>query len=105
MKTKQIHIKGMHCRSCEILIEDELKKVPGVKRVNVSHQTGIANVECECELDAGAVTKAIESAGYGIGQDGRIQFFSRNHRDYIDLGIAFFIATTLFLVAKAVGII
>ena len=78
----------MHCRSCEILIEDELKKVPGVKKVNVNHQTGIADVECECELDAAAVTKAVESAGYGIGQDGRIHFFSRNHRDYIDLGIA-----------------
>lgn len=104
MKTQQIHIKGMHCRSCEILIEDELKKVPGVKRVNVSHQTGIADVECECELDGAAVAKAVESAGYGIGQDGKIHFFSRNHRDYIDLGIAFFIATALFLVAKTLGI-
>ncbi len=104
MKTQQIHIKGMHCRSCEILIEDELKKVPGVKRVNVSHQTGVADVECECELDGVAVAKAVESAGYGIGQDGKIHFFSRNHRDYIDLGIAFFIATALFLVAKTLGI-
>lgn len=104
MKTQQIHIKGMHCRSCEISIEDELKKVPGVKRVNVNHQTGIADVDCECELDAQVITKAVESAGYGIGQDGKIHFFSRNHRDYIDLGIAFFIATALFLVAKTLGI-
>lgn len=104
MKKQQIHIKGMHCRSCEILIEDELKKVPGVKQVSVSHQTGIADVECECELDGETVTKAVESAGYGIGQDGKIHFFSRNHRDYIDLGIAFFITTALFLMAKALGI-
>lgn len=104
MKTQQIHIKGMHCRSCEILIEDKLKKVPGVKKVSVSHQTGIVDVECECELDGTAVAKAVESAGYGIGQDGKIHFFSRNHRDYIDLGIAFFIATALFLVAKTLGI-
>ena len=104
MSKQKIYIKGMHCRSCEILIEDELKKVPGVKRVSVSHQTGIADVDCECELDAQAVTKAVESAGYGIGNDGKIHFFSRNHRDYIDLGIAFFIATALFLVAKTLGI-
>ncbi len=104
MKTQQIHIKGMHCRSCEILIEEELLKVKGVKKVSVSHQTGVADVVCECELDGAAVAKAIESAGYGIGQDGKIHFFSRNHRDYIDLGIAFFIATVLFLVAKTLGV-
>ena len=94
----------MHCRSCEILIEDELTKVPGVKKVSVSHQTGVADIYCECELDSKAVAKAIESAGYGIGQDGKIHFFSRNHKDYIDLGIAFFIATALFLLAKTLGI-
>jgi len=75
MKNQKIHIKGMHCRSCEILIEDELKKVPGVKKVSVNHRTGIANIDCECELDEGAVAKAVESAGYGIGQDGKIHFF------------------------------
>lgn len=104
MNTQKIHIKGMHCRSCEILIEDELKKVHGVKGVLVNHQTGIADVECECELDEQAVVSAVESAGYSIGQDGKVHFFSRNHRDYIDLGIAFFIATTIFLVAKTLGI-
>ena len=104
MKTREIHIKGMHCRSCEILIEDELKKVPGVKRVSVNHQTGIASIGCDCELDAQAVRMAIKNAGYGIGMDGKIHFFSRNHKDYIDLGIAFFIATVLFLVAKSFGI-
>ncbi len=104
MSKQQIHIQGMHCRSCEMLIEDELKKVPGVKRVSVSHKTGIAVVDCDCKLDAQAVTKAVESAGYGIGRDGKIHFFSRNHRDYIDLGVAFFIAMALFLVAKTLGI-
>lgn len=104
MKIKKVQIKGMHCRSCEILIEDELKKVSGVKRVDVSHQTGVANVHCDCELDEQAVAKAVERAGYSIGSDGKLHFFSKNHRDYIDLGIAFFIATALFLVARALGI-
>src|SRR3989344_5800486 len=94
----------MHCKSCELLIEDELLKVPGIKKVSVSHQTGIADVDCECELDSVAVTKAVESAGYGIGQDGKIHFFSRKRRDYIDLGIAFFVATALFLIARSLGI-
>lgn len=104
MKNQKIHIKGMHCRSCEILIEDELKKVQGVKHVSVNHQTGIAQIACECELDEQAVTTAVESAGYSIGHDGKIHLFSRNHKDYIDLGIAFFITTALFLVARSLGV-
>ncbi len=94
----------MHCRSCEILIEDELKKVRGVQSVYVNHKTGIADVNCECELDNNEVQTAIEKAGYTIGEDGKIHFFSRNHRDWIDIGIAFFITTALFLVAKTLGI-
>lgn len=94
----------MHCRSCEILIEDELKKVKGVKQVSVNHQTGIADISCDCELNEHEISCAIENAGYTIGKDGKIHVFSRNHRDYIDLGIAFFIATALFLVAKTLGI-
>ncbi|MBI5614549.1 sulfite exporter TauE/SafE family protein [Candidatus Gottesmanbacteria bacterium] len=104
MNTQKVYIKGMHCRSCEILIEDELKKIHGVNSVSVNHQTGVADVDCECELDDQEVASAVESAGYSIGQDGKVHFFSRNQRDYIDLGIAFFIATTIFLIAKTLGI-
>lgn len=94
----------MHCRSCELLIEDELKKVPGVTTVSVNHQTGIADVDCECELDQQAVSQAVEKAGYSIGDDGKIHFFSRNKRDYLDVSIAFFITIALFLIAKTLGI-
>ena len=70
----------------------------------MNHKTGIADVNCECELDNNEVQTAIEKAGYTIGEDGKIHFFSRNHRDWIDIGIAFFITTALFLVAKTLGI-
>ncbi|MBU1999361.1 MAG: heavy-metal-associated domain-containing protein, partial [Candidatus Omnitrophica bacterium] len=30
MKKINLHISGMHCVSCEILLERELKKIPGV---------------------------------------------------------------------------
>jgi copper chaperone CopZ len=104
MNKQKVHIKGMHCRSCELLIEDELKKVPGVTTVSVNHQTGIADVDCECELDQQAVAKAVENAGYSLGDDGKIHFFSKNKRDYLDVSIAFFIAIALFLLAKTLGI-
>lgn len=104
MKTKQISIKGMHCRSCEILIEEELKKVAGVKEVDVSYKTGVASLHCDCEPDEKGLAKAVELAGYSFGAMEKLPLFSKNQRDYLDLGIAFFIATFLFLIAKKLGI-
>ena len=39
-----IPIRGMHCKSCEILIEENLKQVKGVKRAEVSHISGRAKI-------------------------------------------------------------
>lgn len=104
MKSQQVHIKGMHCRSCEILIEDELKKIKGVKNVSVNHKSGIADIECECKLDQNDVSCAIQNAGYAVGKDGKLPIVSKNRKDYIDLGIAFFITVALYFVAKTLGI-
>ena len=35
---KIIHITGMHCISCEILLEKELKKIAGVELIMLSHK-------------------------------------------------------------------
>ncbi len=104
MNHAQIHIKGMHCRSCEILIEDELKKIPGVKHVDISHRTGVAHVHCDCDLDHKAILAAVKKAGYVLGADEKPKVFSQFRQDYLDLGLAVFIVTVLFFVAKALGI-
>lgn len=94
----------MHCRSCEMLIEDELRKVKGVTGVYVNHKTGVADVDCECELDPSEVSCAVKNAGYAVGEDGKLPFVSKNRQDYIDVGIAFFITIALYFVAKTLGI-
>ncbi len=40
MKTTNIYVKGMHCRSCELRIEDALAAIPGIQKVLVNHVTG-----------------------------------------------------------------
>ena len=103
MKKDTISIKGMHCRSCELLVEDELSKIQSIKKVVVDQSKGIAEVEYEGELDQGAVEKAITCAGYCLGRDDKT-LFSKNPRDYRDLAIALFLALDIFLVAKALGL-
>ena len=104
MANEKIHIQGMHCRSCEILIEEELKKVKGVKDVSVSHKDGIADISFEDTLNKFDVQSAVENAGYCIGENAKLPFISKNKKDYLELGLAFFLATTLFLIAKSLGL-
>lgn len=104
MSNKKVHITGMHCRSCEILIEEELRKIKGVTDVSVSHKDGIADISFKDKLNSYDVKNAIESAGYCIGENAKLPYFSKNKRDYIELGVAFFIVTVLYLIAKKFGI-
>ena len=45
MEKTTLKIEGMHCRSCEMLIQDVLEDLDGVDNVVVSHTDGTATVE------------------------------------------------------------
>ena len=105
MKSTIIDIKGMHCKSCELLVEGEItEKVRGVKKVNVDHARGFAEVEYEGELDMQAIEKAVSCAGYCLGREDK-PLLSKNLKDYRDLGIAAFLVVDLFLVARGLGLL
>lgn len=87
MEKTSVSIKGMHCSSCELLVEDELLTVPGIKSAKVNYREGMAEVCYAGRLDHRGVSRAIERAGYTIGKDQK-PFFSRNIEDYKTFGIA-----------------
>lgn len=99
MNKQTLHIQGMHCRSCEILIEEKLKEIPEISKANVNHRNGTAEISYGSQKpNAREVEHAIREAGYVLGINNRRQpFFSRNMNDYRDLGIA-----TLFLCGIAI---
>lgn len=94
MEKTNILIKGMHCSSCEILVEDELLVIPGVKSAKVNFREGCAEVCHDGKLDHAGVSKAIGKAGYSIGKDIK-PFFSKNVEDYKIFGIA---ACSVFII-------
>jgi Cu+-exporting ATPase len=64
MKKIILQIAGMHCASCEKIIEMELKEVVGVETVKVDHKTGEAVIEARPETDKNAILEAVKRAGY-----------------------------------------
>lgn len=100
-----IPIKGMHCKSCELLIEENLKQVPGVKKVESGYVSGRAKIWYEnARPSLNAISKAVENAGYTVEQEDTKHWFSRNPRDYYYLINAGAILLVLFIAAQMFGV-
>uniref|UniRef100_A0A7C4M2D2 HMA domain-containing protein n=1 Tax=candidate division CPR3 bacterium TaxID=2268181 RepID=A0A7C4M2D2_UNCC3 len=104
MGKKEIPIRGMHCRSCELLIEGAIKKLSGVDSVHVNSKKGFAMVYFEKSISDEDIKKAVESAGYEVGESEKKDWVSRDSRKYRDLGIAFLVLIMLYLTIKFIGI-
>lgn len=67
LKKYTFKVKGMHCKSCTMLIEEDLSAVPGIKNVRANLESNL--VELETDKDAGPERLAKELTGY-VSQNG-----------------------------------
>ena len=99
-----IPIKGMHCRSCEILVGEKLEELKNVKKVQVSFKDKTAEVYSNTPLDMDLACEAIRQAGYEVGNDSAEHWVSRNLSDYTDLALAFILLVILFVLGSGFGL-
>lgn len=105
MNKTAIPIKGMHCRSCELLIEDELKTVAGVKKVQVSQKKECAIVYYEGQNpNDEQMHRAVERAGYQVGIGEAKPLFSKNINDYIDVFVSVIALFLLYITVDIFGL-
>lgn len=105
MNKKIIPIKGMHCRSCEILIEDELSKIHGVKKVEVNQKKGEAIICSADYIDKTKIEKAVMNAGYSIGYENKKLWFSKNINDYIEVVVCGIGLMFIYFVVDELGVL
>src|SRR5688572_8976852 len=66
-KKIELAISGMTCTSCEIHIEGEVKRLPGVSFVRASYEKGSAVVEFdESKIDKEKIVATINATGYTV---------------------------------------
>ena len=63
---KTIRVSGMHCKSCEILLEDSISEIKGAKVLSADHKSGTIKVELEKESLTADVKRAVEKEGYKV---------------------------------------
>lgn len=105
MNKTVLNINGMHCKSCELLVEGEIKKIKGVHKVDVNYKNGLAEIEHEENLNKEVFTNSVKRAGYKIQEEENdTPLLIRNSHAYKDLGIAFLIFLILALLLEQFGV-
>lgn len=64
MKEIKLKISGMHCSSCEKIIEMDLSDLEGVQESKISSSTGEGLVKVDDSVSAENVINVIEKSGY-----------------------------------------
>jgi copper ion binding protein len=66
MKTR-FNVKGMHCRSCEMLIQESVSEIDGVESIEADHRKGYVEVKYdEKKATEKMIKDAIKKEGYVI---------------------------------------
>lgn len=101
-----VPISGMHCKSCEILVGQNLRKISGVTKVEASAGKGRAVVEyCGEKPSEEVLKKAVQEAGYEIGSDKKLSWISTDWSDYKDLLVAGVIIYFIYLLVGWSGLL
>lgn len=59
-----LSIEGMHCESCEIIIGEELKEIPGVIDATIHHKAKHGIITVDRDVEHSAILAAVQRAGY-----------------------------------------
>lgn len=67
---KNIFVKGMHCSSCELLIEKTIRDYPGVKKVSASLDKGEVQIWSDKDdIDIYSLNHEFKQAGYEFSKE------------------------------------
>jgi uncharacterized protein len=93
-----LHIAGMHCASCELLLERKLKAVPGVKAIDANYRTGIVRVISAGRLPAkDLLASAVHDAGYSLADEDAptVTSVAPDRRKWMEIGASLVVILAL----------
>lgn len=110
LKKFELKIHGMHCASCEIIIERKLKKVAGIEKIDINHANGKARLLCSQEPDIRALNELVKSDGYHISlwneRNNNISSFNSHQNtiiDYFQIAAIFFLIVSIYYFLKQIN--
>jgi len=63
----ELHVTGMRCSGCEMLVSEALEEMDGVEKAQASHETGTIVVEFDAsKVDLASIKAVIEGQGFSV---------------------------------------
>lgn len=94
----------MHCRSCEVLIEEKLKEISDIKSVNICFRSHKADIYSSKPLDLEMIKQKIAEAGYEVGVEKPKTWINLDPQVYRDLTKAVIILALLYFALDYLGV-
>ncbi|EKE26359.1 MAG: heavy metal-binding protein [uncultured bacterium (gcode 4)] len=101
MKKINIDVSGMHCNSCEIILEKSIKKVQNVTKVNANQRKWTLEIffdEKAPNIDE--VEKIIKENWYSVWIQKKLPWINTNINDYIDILGILMVLFIIFIIFK-----
>lgn len=106
MTQKIVPIRGMHCRSCELLLEDAIGEVQGVSKVKVDFRKGRATVEHGADIPSEhEIAAAVKEAGYEVGEPGKLPWLTKDATDRRNVLVGIALVVVLYFALRGTGIL
>ncbi len=70
MKDTKVYVEGMHCKSCEMLVKEDVEEIIGVYTVNADYNKGIVEIKHKEAVDLKEVKSKIRELGYTVVENG-----------------------------------
>lgn len=97
---KIIQIKWMHCISCEMLLEKELKNIKDINLIMVSHKKGIMEVDFKDEFAYDKIVKIIEKNNFKVIENSQNKENNFDENNFLLNIIAILFVVILYIASK-----
>lgn len=106
LKKIKLKIHGMHCASCEVIIERKFRHIAGVEKVHVSHHNGKAELFCSTDPNIHQLDSLVKGDGY------RVSLWENHHqvvhpethkntwKDYFQMGGIFLVIVSTYYILR-----
>jgi sulfite exporter TauE/SafE/copper chaperone CopZ len=105
---KIYYINGMHCASCEDILEKELSSVDGVNVIRVSYNSSSVDLDVSDDVSEEAIHNAVKKCGLKICERRDVLNGERlkinNFKDYLEMFAIAVVAVDMILVVNDVGV-
>ncbi len=111
LKKINLKIHGMHCASCEVLIEHKFREVPGIEKVKVNHTNGIAEITYSQEPNLNELNNLVKPDGYHVSSwhDREDIHHADKHKntwkDYLQMGGIFLVIVSAYYILKQFNLV